>query len=93
VTARHAGDDLKLTFTNKGAKAVTLRLGDGYGGRARTFHVRAGATVRHTVDLRASRRWYDVSVTSEADPGYLRRFAGHVENGRPGVSDPALVTA
>ncbi|MGW5176007.1 phosphocholine-specific phospholipase C [Streptomyces sp. NPDC004082] len=93
VTARHAGDDLELTFTNKGSKAVTLRLGDGYGGRARTFHVRAGATVRHTVDLRASRRWYDLSVTSEADPAYLRRFAGHVENGRPGVSDPALVTA
>ncbi|MFF3311772.1 phosphocholine-specific phospholipase C [Streptomyces sp. NPDC002952] len=93
VTARHAGDDLELAFTNKGSKAVTLRLGDGYGGRARTFHVRAGATVRHTVDLRASRRWYDLSVTSEADPAYLRRFAGHVENGRPGVSDPALVTA
>jgi phospholipase C len=93
VTARHVGDDLELTFTNKGSKAVTLRLGDGYGGRARTFHVRAGATVRHTVDLRASRRWYDLSVTSEADPAYLRRFAGHVENGRPGVSDPALVTA
>ncbi|MGW7263945.1 phosphocholine-specific phospholipase C [Streptomyces sp. NPDC054842] len=93
VTARHAGDDLELTLTNKGSKAVTLRLGDGYGGKARTFRVRAGATVRHTVDLRASRRWYDVSVTSEADPAYLRHFAGHVENGRPGVSDPALVTA
>jgi phospholipase C len=31
-------------------------------------------------------------VTSEAAPAFLRRFAGHVENGRPGVSDPAIVT-
>ncbi|GHE66681.1 hypothetical protein GCM10017771_90380 [Streptomyces capitiformicae] len=46
--------------------------------------------VRHRFDLRASRRWYDLTVTSAADPTFLRRFAGHVENGRVGVSDPAL---
>jgi phospholipase C len=40
----------------------------------------------------ASRRWYDLTVTSEADPAFLRRFAGHVENGQPGVSDPAIIT-
>lgn len=26
------------------------------------------------------------------DSGFLRRFAGHVENGTPGVSDPGIVT-
>ncbi|MFJ3197212.1 phosphocholine-specific phospholipase C [Streptomyces griseoviridis] len=92
VTARHRGDDLELTLTNKGAGTATLRLTGGYGLPARTFTVRPGTTVRHTVVLAASRRWYDVSVTSDADPGYLRRFAGHVENGQPGVSDPAIIT-
>ncbi|MEU7319512.1 phosphocholine-specific phospholipase C [Streptomyces griseoviridis] len=92
VTARHRGDDLELTLTNKGAGTATLRLTGGYGLPARTITVRPGATVRHTVVLAASRRWYDVSVTSDADPGYLRRFAGHVENGQPGVSDPAIIT-
>jgi phospholipase C len=48
--------------------------------------------VHRTVDLRASRRWYDLTVTSAADPAFLRRFVGHVENGRPGVSDPAIAT-
>ncbi len=47
---------------------------------------------RSTVDLRASKRWYDVSVTSDSDSTFLRRFAGHVENGEPGVSDPAIIT-
>ncbi|GGX95892.1 phospholipase C, phosphocholine-specific [Streptomyces minutiscleroticus] len=93
VTARHKGDDIELTFTNKGSGTVGLRLADGYGGRPRTLKVRAGATVRHTVGLGASRRWYDLTVTSEADPAFLRRFAGHVENGRPGVSDPAIGAA
>jgi phospholipase C len=44
------------------------------------------------VDLTASKRWYDVTVTSEADPAFLRGFAGHVENGHPGVSDPAIAS-
>ncbi|MFC7882242.1 phosphocholine-specific phospholipase C [Streptomyces sp. NPDC057376] len=92
VTARHTGDDLRLTLTNAGSGTARLRVTDGYGGRSRTVTVRPGATVHHTVDLARSRRWYDVTVTSESDPAFLRRLAGHVENGRPGVSDPAIVT-
>jgi phospholipase C len=92
VTARHTGDDLRLTFTNAGSGTARLRVADAYGGRSRTVTVRPGATVHHTVDLARSRRWYDVTVTSESDPAFLRRLAGHVENGRPGVSDPAIVT-
>ncbi|MFJ4326425.1 phosphocholine-specific phospholipase C [Streptomyces tricolor] len=92
VTARHAGDDIQLTFTNKGSGTVKLKLADGYGGSPVTVTVRPGATVRHTVALAASKRWYDLTVTSDADPAFLRGFAGHVENGRPGVSDPAIVT-
>ncbi|MDX3451549.1 phospholipase C, phosphocholine-specific [Streptomyces sp. ME02-8801-2C] len=92
VTARHTGDDLELTLTNKSSKTVELKLSSGYGGHPRTISVRAGATVRHRVDLGASRRWYDLTVTSVSDASFLRRFAGHVENGRAGVSDPAIVT-
>ena len=93
VTARHTGDGIELTFTNKGGATVELRLTDGYGKRrASVFRVRPGATVRHTVDLTPSRRWYDLAVTYGAEPAFLRRFAGHVENGRAGVSDPAIVT-
>ncbi|WP_030897426.1 phosphocholine-specific phospholipase C [Streptomyces sp. NRRL S-474] len=92
VTARHTGDDIELVFTNKGSGTARLKLTDGYGGRPSTVTVRPGATVRRTVDLAASRRWYDLTVTAEGDKAFLRRFAGHVENGRPGVSDPAIIT-
>ncbi|CAM5714078.1 phosphocholine-specific phospholipase C [Streptomyces griseomycini] len=92
VTARHTGDDIRLTFVNEGSGAVRLRLADGYAGRPTTVTVRPGATVHRTVDLRTSRRWYDLTVTSPTDPAFLRRFVGHVENGRPGVSDPAIRT-
>ncbi|MER6542022.1 phospholipase C, phosphocholine-specific [Streptomyces sp. NPDC001250] len=92
ATARHVGDHLELTFTNKGSGTVKLKLVNGYGGSPAAVSVRPGATVKHTVDLTASKRWYDVTVTCDADPAFLRGFAGHVENGRPGVSDPAIAT-
>ncbi|KUJ70462.1 phospholipase C, phosphocholine-specific [Streptomyces albus subsp. albus] len=93
VTARHlAGGDLELTLTNAGGTDHRLTVSDGYGGKPRTFRVRPGERQVHTVGLGRSRRWYDLSVTSDRDPGFLRRFAGHVENGRPGVSDPAIIT-
>ncbi|MFJ1706253.1 phosphocholine-specific phospholipase C [Kitasatospora sp. NPDC088346] len=93
VTARHAGDDLELTVTNNGSRTARLKITNGYGGRPVDLPVRPGSSVRHTIDLAASRRWYDLTVTSGNDPSFLRRFAGHVENGAPGVSDPAIATA
>ncbi|MFE6171022.1 phosphocholine-specific phospholipase C [Streptomyces sp. NPDC056464] len=92
VTARHKGDDIELIFTSKGTASVRLKIVNGYGGRPTTVTVRPGATVCRTVDLTASRHWYDLTVTSETDPAFLRRFAGRVETGRPGVSDPAIIT-
>ncbi|MDX3575215.1 phospholipase domain-containing protein, partial [Streptomyces sp. ID05-47C] len=92
VVARHVGDDVELTFTNRGSATVELKVADGYRGRTTTVRVKVGAVLKRTVDLSGSRRWYDLTVTSVADPSFQRRFAGHVENGRPGVSDPAIVT-
>jgi len=40
--------------------------------------------------LRDSVRWYDFSVTSSELPGWSERFAGRLETGRDGFSDPAL---
>ncbi|MFF4604999.1 phosphocholine-specific phospholipase C [Streptomyces sp. NPDC001339] len=95
VTARHvkAGGKLKLTLTNAGSGDAHLTVTNAYGGTDETFKVKAGATVEHTIDLRATKRWYDLSVTSDTDRTFLRRFAGHVETGAPGVSDPAILTS
>ncbi|MFE0102582.1 phosphocholine-specific phospholipase C [Streptomyces sp. NPDC059009] len=94
VTARHdkATGNLKLTFTNAGSAEANLTVTNAYGGAKETFKVKPGATVQHAVDLRGSKRWYDVSVVADTDKAFLRRFAGRVENGQAGVSDPALIT-
>ncbi|WP_030560807.1 phosphocholine-specific phospholipase C [Streptomyces aureocirculatus] len=95
VTARHdrATGNITLTLTNAGSADCHLTVTNAYGGHKETFKVKPGATVQHTVDLRAVKRWYDLTVVSDTEPGFLRRLAGHVETGQAGVSDPALATA
>ncbi|MEV8532128.1 phosphocholine-specific phospholipase C [Streptomyces sp. NPDC051211] len=94
VTARHDATtgNLKLTLTNGGTTAVNLTVTNAYGGTPVTLRVAAGSTTTHTVDLRTTGRWYDVKVVSDLDSTFLRRFAGRVETGAPGISDPAIKT-
>jgi phospholipase C len=46
----------------------------------------------HSAVLGGSYGWYDLKVTSDADSTFVRRVAGHVETGRPSMSDPRTVT-
>lgn len=43
-------------------------------------------------DATESAGWYDLTVTIDEVPGWARRLAGRLENGRPSTSDPALGT-
>ncbi|MES9511346.1 phospholipase C, phosphocholine-specific [Streptomyces sp. NPDC000609] len=92
VKARHDAGNLKLTLTNPSTTDAHLTVTNAYGGERQTYTVRAGATVEQSIDLRATKRWYDLTVVVEGNAGYLRRLAGHVENGRAGLSDPGIAT-
>ncbi|WP_329125377.1 phosphocholine-specific phospholipase C [Streptomyces sp. NBC_01465] len=95
VTARHvaATGNIDLTLTNAGTATVNLKITNAYGGASQTVAVAPGAKVVRTVNLGTTKRWYDLTVVSDKDTGFLRRLAGHVENGQPGVSDPAIITS
>ncbi|MFI1854402.1 phosphocholine-specific phospholipase C [Streptomyces sp. NPDC020480] len=93
VSARHdrKTGQVRLTLTNGGDTTVTLTVTDAYGKAApAAYRLRPGAHAVHTADLRRSHQWYDLSVASDHDRGFLRRLAGHVETGRAGISDPAI---
>jgi len=94
VTARHNATtgNLDLTFTNAAGADAVLTVTNAYGGTPQTLTVRRGATVAYTVDLSACRNWYDVTVTSSVTGDFVRRLAGHVETGAPGLSDPGIAT-
>jgi phospholipase C len=92
VTARYDGvtGNLRLVLTNSGNSDCHLTITDAYGGRSATYKIRPGGSVVHSANLRQNHSWYDLSVSSETDNLFLRRFAGHVETGRPSMSNPAI---
>jgi phospholipase C len=55
-----------------------------------THVLRPGQSFRERWSLESSFGWYDLSVEVDTDGNFLRRLAGHVENGRDSASDPAL---
>ena len=92
VTAVEGGflGGLAVTIGNAGKAATTVTLRDQYTGLSHQYHVAPGATVRADILLLASFEWYDVMVTASTDPSFVRHYAGHVETGADGVSDPLL---
>lgn len=76
--------DNRLTLTGEGQ--VILR-DEAYGQPERTLTLAAGQSQDLPFDLAASGQWYDISVSGE---GFSHRFAGHIETGKPSVTDPAL---
>ena len=84
-------DALILSLHNRGQAAVTVRVADAYaGGAPRRRTLAAGHTLVDLWSIAASGHWYDLTVTVEDDPAFIRRLAGHIETGRPSRSDPAL---
>lgn len=47
-----------------------------------------GAAV--VINLGKSYGWYDITVTVAGYPGFAKRYAGRVETGKPGYSDPKM---
>ena len=83
VTGPAAAPRLALVLTNRGRQSRRLHLKD-HLGRPTTVDVAAGGS--RTIDLdpvRDTHGWYDVTVSADGLPGFARRFAGHLENGRP----------
>jgi phospholipase C len=87
-----ANGNVFLAFTNKGQGFARLTVIDNaYGARPRTIVVPGGAEIEEAWVLASSHHWYDLTVSSNDDSSYARRLAGHVETGRPSITDPAAV--
>ncbi|WP_394762323.1 phosphocholine-specific phospholipase C [Phenylobacterium sp.] len=81
---------LLVTLRNTSARALTLDVAPNayLAAPARLHRLAPGATVVDAWDLKASRSWYDLTVTCAETPSFQRRLAGHGEDGKPSLSDP-----
>jgi phospholipase C len=82
---------VRLELDNAGDVAQTCVLAadvDEPSPREQRLDVPAGST-RNVAWWTAPRSgWYDLTLTVEGDPSFVRRLVGHIENGRPTVSSP-----
>ncbi|WP_263409968.1 phosphocholine-specific phospholipase C [Terriglobus tenax] len=82
---------LQLAAKNALAEARVLHAADAYTGwKSEFWSVAAKSEQKLDIALETSSGWFDVTV--RAEDGFLRRFAGHLEDGKPSVSDPLLMT-
>jgi phospholipase C len=85
-----ANGNIELRLQNAGSAACTFTIVNAYDGTSSTRKVAGGEDADLYLDLRAHHGWYDLQVTVDADAKFVRALAGHVETGRPSMSDPAL---
>ncbi len=84
-----SGGALRVVVTNAG-HPTDVTIANAYGHpRQSTVRLRAGGRTEFVVGA-DSNGWYDVTVTAGGDKEFVRQLAGHVEDGRPSISDPAL---
>jgi phospholipase C len=81
---------LDITLSNDGVEDCVVSLTPNAYRRPGSDTVVVGAGTQRRVRWPLRLGWYDVTITCDADATYLRRFAGHVENGRASVTDPAI---
>ena len=91
IECQYVRGDVELRIANRGGRALTMDMRDhGYKTGDHTIAVPPGDHHSLVVALGASHRWYDFSVTMEGADRFLRRFAGRVETGESGFSDPVM---
>jgi phospholipase C len=86
----HKKGGLWISCKNPGTNPVEVRITDNvYGyGPAEQLQIPGRKSRKKFQQLRKSGNWYDYSVT--ASTGLEYRFAGRVETGKHGITDPAM---
>jgi phospholipase C len=84
--------DLEIRLTNlEEDQPYTLRIADvSYGAKTRTLKLSPKSSKTLLLPLAKNFQWYDFRASVDGARDYLRRFAGRVETGKPGYSDPAM---
>ena len=94
VTLRYAPADnlvwLKMTNSGTAACTITIQPNNRSGGPW-TYQLAAGASTEDWFSTgNGANGWYDLTATANTTDGFVRRFAGHLENGAPSTSDPVM---
>ena len=85
--------EVLLGWTSAGTGITVSVLDNSYGNAEQTKRVAAGARGSIRVSTAESHRWYDLSLRVTGAAKFERRFAGRIETGAWGFSDPRIGSA
>jgi phospholipase C len=86
-----ANGNLQLRLKNDGNARCQFTIVNAYDSSNTVRQtVRGGDSDTVSLDLRHVYGWYDLMITVDSDASFARRIAGHVETGKPSMSDTAL---
>lgn len=83
---------LLLRMNNPAGPALDVKVHNLYGSKGKSvsrLRLPYSKTVQRKIATSTSGGWYDVAVSCG---GFLRHFAGRIENGKDSISDPAMHT-
>jgi phospholipase C len=92
VQPEFAGEVILFIIENAATSPTTVTIANRYDRREEHFPLPPGGRISVPVLVASSFRWYDVLITASSDPGFVRHYAGHVENGFDSDSDPHIGT-
>ncbi len=85
------GKKLQIVFEKWQTASGKLKLIDAYSGTEQVIDKAKEVSGTTTVEIATKDGWYDVAVVDGVNANnFLRRYAGHLENGKIGKSDPAI---
>jgi len=91
VQCDYQAGDIQLRFANLTQQSLTLQVtSHGYQSGDHAVVLEPGSSQTLEMPLAQSHHWYDFSVTIAGRDGFFRRFAGRVETGAAGFSDPVM---
>ncbi|GLQ48484.1 phospholipase C [Dyella lipolytica] len=95
IATRYHRDEghLALLLANEGNAYCNVSIENAYNGESIAYLLAPGERAEKKWHLGDSYGWYDLMARSDAESGFVHRFAGHVETGAPSVSDPAMAQA
>lgn len=83
--------NIMLTVKNTGDTSTDILLKDlGYKSGDKVIRTIANSNISLLIDLSKNHNWYDFSISVPGNGKYFERFAGRVETGRVGKTDPLM---
>jgi phospholipase C len=83
-------ESIALSIGNLGSSAEKISILDAYTGKTQTRVLHPQNRATFVDQLHESFGWYDLTLRVESDSSFIRQLAGHIETGRPSMSDPAI---